>query len=984
MTPTISPTNNGGYLCPSYYAANTNYGSQNTVPCYFNACPGVQLTISACMDYGGGGCYSYRGEAIVTFIRLQDASGNDLVNSNTNIYYCGGCSTMHYTIPSTTSCQVYRIMQGCWGSDAYSYCSGQFFVSGGVEPPPPSVPPSAVPTVSPTVLPTMKPTQPSNQPTTTTPTILPTLIPTKPTVTPTSIAPTIKSSVVPTKPSAVPSFAPVGAPFYCPIFAVSNNNRMSCQFKACPGHDLWLSSAMFDGGYCSGPSAVSLRLFNSSGQMINFRTTGYYSSYPLCKFAGYSVPSWSTCQVYTLSEGCEDSGQCSGQVIVQGASMFATAQPTNLPTAPTMPPTMKPTQPSNQPTTTTPTILPTFIPSKPTVTPTYVAPTIKSSVVPTTPSAVSSFAPTGAPFLCPYFSVTNNNRVSCLVMACPGQSLSLSPASYDGGYCFGPSVVGLRLYDSSGNEVSLLTSWYLNEPLCKMKYYYVPLSSTCQVYTLSEGCEDSGQCSGQVSVRGASMYVAAMPTNFPTAPTMPPTLKPTQPSNQPTTSTPTILPTFIPTKPTVTPTYVAPTFKSSLVPTAPSAVPSFAPTGAPFHCPIFEVTNNSRVSCLVMACPGQSLLLSPATYDGGYCFGPSQVGLRLYNSSGDEILLLTSWYYFNEPLCNVISYDVPLSSTCQIYTVSEGCVDSGQCNGQVSVRGASMYVAAMPTNLPTAPTMSPTMKPTQPSNQPTIFKSSVVPTAPISNPLPSSSMSRSSSGGSDNFLTVFFAIFGSIAGCLVILVFGYTYMIKLKWKRIRAEDLGAKMEINNQQQHFNLQQPQPEAEMNYQQQQQQQYLLQQPQPQPQPVVVNNNHQQFYLQQPQQQPLEMVNQQQQQQQYYLLQQPQQQQQQQYSAPVSWLPARSVIPVASNITVVQERQPFAVQFGHTVPSAPPMVVEEVPSTVVYPTASYPSNEHHSIEMQRFYANTNNTYNNNYNSSSRPEDRSVLTNNDFIRRY
>ena len=284
-----------------------------------------------------------------------------------------------------------------------------------------------------------------------------------------------------------------------------------------------------------------------------------------------------------------------------------------------------------------------------------------------------------------------------------------------------------------------------------------------------------------------------------------------------------------------------------------------------------------------------------------------------------------------------------------------------------------------------SPSMSPTMEPTQPSNQPTTTTPTIlptlIPTKPTVAPTSTASTLRpSASGGSDNFLTIFFAIFGSIVGCLFFLVFGYTFVMKRR--RVRADestDTVAKTEMNNQQeQYFHLPHSQPQqVEMNNQQQ----MIYLQPQPQPSEMI-NNQQQMFYLQQPQPQE---INYQQQQQQFYVLQQPhplEMNNQQQQFYLLQQQPAQGVIPVTSKITVVQERQPLTAQFGYTVPSAPPMVVEDVPSMVAYPTVSNPSNEPHSIELQNYYANTNNTYNNNnHNSSARPADRSTLTNCDFV---
>eukprot|EP00597_Dinobryon_sp_UTEXLB2267_P018890 CAMPEP_0201114010 /NCGR_PEP_ID=MMETSP0812-20130820/78158_1 /ASSEMBLY_ACC=CAM_ASM_000668 /TAXON_ID=98059 /ORGANISM="Dinobryon sp., Strain UTEXLB2267" /LENGTH=651 /DNA_ID=CAMNT_0047377597 /DNA_START=28 /DNA_END=1980 /DNA_ORIENTATION=- len=223
--PSISPTFKG-FLCPLYNASDTNYGWQNTVPCYFYSCPGAKLAISACNYFGGGGCWG----GDWTYIHLQYADGKEITNWNYYYsYYCKtGCSTLYYTIPATEPCQVYRIMQGCWGSGPNSFCSGQYFINAGIEVSPPSVLSTLQPS-TPTVPPTMEPTQPSNQPTTITPTVLPTITPTQPTYAPTSIAPTFIPSIVPTAPSAiptaptriptyVPSAVPTGSPFLCPFF----------------------------------------------------------------------------------------------------------------------------------------------------------------------------------------------------------------------------------------------------------------------------------------------------------------------------------------------------------------------------------------------------------------------------------------------------------------------------------------------------------------------------------------------------------------------------------------------------------------------------------------------------------------------------------------------------------------------------------------------------------------------------------------------
>ena len=136
-SPTLAPTNS--QLCAPYSTTNTNSGAQNYASCYVFACPGATITASGCATtYAGAACSGDQ------YLTLASATG---VSVATNDDYCGLCSQLSYTVPSTSACQSYTLREGCYssgsctgtirilagrhdrGSDCYAYSTAQLFTN---------------------------------------------------------------------------------------------------------------------------------------------------------------------------------------------------------------------------------------------------------------------------------------------------------------------------------------------------------------------------------------------------------------------------------------------------------------------------------------------------------------------------------------------------------------------------------------------------------------------------------------------------------------------------------------------------------------------------------------------------------------------------------------------------------------------------------------------------------------------------------------
>ena len=104
-------------------------------------------------------------------------------------------------------------------------------------------------------------------------------------------------------------------------------------------------------------------------------------------------------------------------------------------------------------------------------------------------------------------SATNSatkNYVTCNITVCPGAAVTAGSCQtdyyYSAGYCTGNQY--LRLFNSSGQQVAASAKACGN---CSNIIYDAPQSSaTCEKYTIRQGCDSGGSCTGVVAVKGAS------------------------------------------------------------------------------------------------------------------------------------------------------------------------------------------------------------------------------------------------------------------------------------------------------------------------------------------------------------------------------------------------------------------------------------------------------------------------------------------------
>jgi len=112
------PTKSPSYVsplttfCSPYSASKTNSATTgNSAMCQFTACGGISITISSCSPEGGT-CTTD------TYLRLRDSKGIELASNDD---YCGVCSFISYSTPSTSACgTIYTIVEGCYSSKSCS------------------------------------------------------------------------------------------------------------------------------------------------------------------------------------------------------------------------------------------------------------------------------------------------------------------------------------------------------------------------------------------------------------------------------------------------------------------------------------------------------------------------------------------------------------------------------------------------------------------------------------------------------------------------------------------------------------------------------------------------------------------------------------------------------------------------------------------------------------------------------------------------
>lgn len=168
-------------------------------------------------------------------------------------------------------CQTFTLHQGCYDGGGYYYseasCSGSYVVLNAM--PAPSSTPSVVPT-GPSLVPSATP----------------------------------PSTVGPTGPSPMPSFTTA---VNCEEFSVSYPDTVPCLFTACRGQRLSISSSSFNYGY------AFLELYDSSGNSISISLNSLT----------LTTPMESSCQTYTLQQGCPwwYTGSCAGRFTVFGGRL---------------------------------------------------------------------------------------------------------------------------------------------------------------------------------------------------------------------------------------------------------------------------------------------------------------------------------------------------------------------------------------------------------------------------------------------------------------------------------------------------------------------------------------------------------------------------------------------------------------------------------------------------------------------------------------
>jgi hypothetical protein len=284
---------------------------------------------------------------------------------------------------------------------------------------------------------------------------------------------------------------------------------------------------------------------------------------------------------------------------------------------------------------------------------------------------------------------------------------------------FPANTVGVKIYADT-NPTEYCRWW---TPL-KLDDISLSLTTTC----------DRSACGNAAATTSPSLRPTTSFTNIPTPrPTVPVTVAPTMlRTNSPTivpTVLPTILPTFSPTffptiVPTALPTRVPtkiptrvptriPTARPSVVPTTiptrrptivPTAVPSRTPTFAPSVLPTLQPSFNAKqvgqvscapytatqttnatqnyVPCTIVACPGYTVratMCEGETVQLATCTGNSY--LQVYD--GTNTVKIAS----NDDFCgrcSGISF-LATGTTCQKYTIRQGCFGSTSCSGTVGV-----------------------------------------------------------------------------------------------------------------------------------------------------------------------------------------------------------------------------------------------------------------------------------------------------------
>eukprot|EP00981_Chlorochromonas_danica_P012820 scaffold5444_cov181-Ochromonas_danica.AAC.1 len=204
-----------------------------------------------------------------------------------------------------------------------------------------------------------------------------------------------------------------------------------------------------------------LRLVDDYGNTVAISS----ASCGTCAELSYTVPSYTSCQTYSIWEGCNSAESCSGAVVIE--LTYQTSRPS----------------------------------LKPTPAPTVLKPTPAPTTVVSRSSAIYSG---NNYYYCPFYSASNTYSATyytttsqCYISLCPGDTISLGSCSsyaHGGVYpeCSGNQV--LRLMDSYGDYVATSSA---SCGTCAELSYTVPSYTSCQTYSIWEGCNSAESCSGQ-------------------------------------------------------------------------------------------------------------------------------------------------------------------------------------------------------------------------------------------------------------------------------------------------------------------------------------------------------------------------------------------------------------------------------------------------------------------------------------------------------
>jgi len=253
------------------------------------------------------------------------------------------------------------------------------------------------------------------------------------------------------------------------------------------------------------------------------------------------------------------------------------------------------------------------------------------------------------------------NTGTCSFCACPGDNIDINGK---------PGCVGdqyLALYDSSGTQNAANNDF---SGKCSRIFYTVPNTGSCSAYSVAESC-NTGSCQGSLTV-----VVTGVP-----APKSSYRRLPEDESSLDHTAGVTL-------EESVADSSGSPT----AVPTAVTLLPP-SPLKTTFTCSTYSDSGAGHGSCSFCACGGVDLVASGVDASG-MCSGSQE--LFLADSYGNRVGRQDNRYYVDAKYnnCSQLYYQVPASSSCQVYNLLEMCQNFADddtvpapypCGGTVSV-----------------------------------------------------------------------------------------------------------------------------------------------------------------------------------------------------------------------------------------------------------------------------------------------------------